>query len=92
MTSPHTPQDSPLGKASGYADQYDAALLFPIPRAPQRATLAAGAQRQFFGADLWTAYELSWLNLRGKPQVAIATWWCRAKARTSSKASPSSCT
>ena len=26
----------------------------------------------FFGADLWTAFELSWLNLRGKPQVAIA--------------------
>jgi 7-cyano-7-deazaguanine reductase len=24
------------------------------------------------GADLWTAYELSWLNLRGKPQVALA--------------------
>jgi 7-cyano-7-deazaguanine reductase len=26
----------------------------------------------FFGADLWTAFELSWLNLKGKPQVAIA--------------------
>jgi 7-cyano-7-deazaguanine reductase len=26
----------------------------------------------FFGADLWTAYELSWLTPRGKPQVAIA--------------------
>ena len=72
MTSPHTPQDSPLGKASGYADQYDAALLFPIPRAPQRASLGIGAQPPFFGADLWTAFELSWLNPRGKPQVAIA--------------------
>jgi len=26
----------------------------------------------FLGADLWTAYELSWLNPRGKPQVALA--------------------
>jgi 7-cyano-7-deazaguanine reductase len=26
----------------------------------------------FFGADLWTAFELSWLTPRGKPQVAIA--------------------
>ncbi|MBP7453371.1 MAG: NADPH-dependent 7-cyano-7-deazaguanine reductase QueF [Ottowia sp.] len=72
MNNAFTPHDSPLGQTSAYVDQYDPALLFPIARAPQRATLAAGAQRQFFGADLWTAYELSWLNLRGKPQVAIA--------------------
>ncbi|MFM2050194.1 MAG: hypothetical protein RL682_685, partial [Pseudomonadota bacterium] len=26
----------------------------------------------FFGADMWTAFELSWLNPRGKPQVALA--------------------
>ena len=72
MNSSFTPQDSPLGKASAYVEQYDASLLFPIARAPQRQTLGAGAQPPFFGADLWTAYELSWLNLRGKPQVAIA--------------------
>jgi 7-cyano-7-deazaguanine reductase len=72
MSSFFTPQDSPLGKASAYVDQYDASLLFPIARAPQRQTLGAGTQLPFFGADLWTAYELSWLNLRGKPQVAIA--------------------
>ncbi|MFD1710965.1 NADPH-dependent 7-cyano-7-deazaguanine reductase QueF [Ottowia sp. GY511] len=69
---PATPQDSPLGRASAYADQYDASLLFAIPRAPQRAALGINGQPKFFGADLWTAYELSWLNLRGKPQLAIA--------------------
>ena len=63
---------SPLGKAVRYADQYDPALLFPIPRAPQRAQLGITGQPGFFGADLWTAFELSWLNARGKPQVAIA--------------------
>jgi len=68
-----TPEQSQLGQRSAYADQYDAALLFPLPRAAKRAELglAAGAT-PFFGADLWTAYELSWLNPRGKPQVAIA--------------------
>ena len=68
----NTPEQSELGKASAYADQYDAGLLFPIPRADKRAEIGVGAQAPFFGADLWTAYELSWLNLRGKPQVAIA--------------------
>ena len=73
MTTSHaTPHDSPLGKSSAYADQYDPALLFSIPRAPQRAQLGITGQPRFFGADLWTAYELSWLNARGKPQVAIA--------------------
>ncbi|TAN11342.1 MAG: NADPH-dependent 7-cyano-7-deazaguanine reductase QueF [Burkholderiaceae bacterium] len=64
---------SALGKATTYADQYDPGLLYPIARQPQRAAmgLAEGAA-PFFGADLWTAYELSWLNRRGKPQVAIA--------------------
>ncbi|NMM78231.1 NADPH-dependent 7-cyano-7-deazaguanine reductase QueF [Acidovorax sp. SRB_14] len=67
-----TPEHSPLGKASAYADQYDATLLFPIPRAGKRAELGIDGAPPFFGADLWTAFELSWLNLRGKPQVALA--------------------
>ena len=66
------PAQSPLGKASAYADQYDPALLFPIARAPKRAEIGITGTQPFFGADLWTAFELSWLNLRGKPQVALA--------------------
>jgi 7-cyano-7-deazaguanine reductase len=68
----NTPEQSQLGKASAYVDQYDATLLFPIPRAAKRAEIGIAAARPFFGADIWTAYELSWLNLRGKPQVALA--------------------
>ncbi|WP_312793616.1 NADPH-dependent 7-cyano-7-deazaguanine reductase QueF [Diaphorobacter nitroreducens] len=68
----NTPEHSQLGKASAYADQYDASLLFPIPRADKRAEIGIDGSAPFFGADLWTAFELSWLNLRGKPQVAIA--------------------
>jgi 7-cyano-7-deazaguanine reductase len=66
------PENSPLGKASAYADQYDASLLFPIPRSSKRAEIGISAAPPFLGADLWTAFELSWLNQRGKPQVALA--------------------
>jgi len=68
-----TPDQSPLGRASSYVDQYDAGLLFPLPRATKRAEigLSDGARVPFFGADLWTAFELGWLNARGKPQVAL---------------------
>ena len=67
-----TPEQSQLGRASAYKDQYDASLLFPLPRQPKRAEIGITGSAPFFGADLWTAYELSWLNPRGKPQVAIA--------------------
>jgi 7-cyano-7-deazaguanine reductase len=72
MNAHHVPEHSPLGKASTYADQYDAALLYPLPREPKRTEIGITGSLPFLGADLWTAFELSWLNLRGKPQVAIA--------------------
>ncbi|WP_341906814.1 NADPH-dependent 7-cyano-7-deazaguanine reductase QueF [Polaromonas sp. YR568] len=68
----NTPDQSQLGKASTYLDQYDASLLFPIPRADKRAEIGVGSAPPFFGADMWTAFELSWLTPRGKPQVALA--------------------
>ena len=67
----NTPEQSQLGKASAYVDQYDASLLFPIPRAGKRAEIGVAGAAPFFGADMWTAFELSWLNLRGKPEVAL---------------------
>ena len=63
---------APLGKASSYVDQYDASLLFPISRFDKRAEIGVTNSMPFFGADMWTAYEVSWLNARGKPQVALA--------------------
>ncbi|MFZ3128270.1 MAG: NADPH-dependent 7-cyano-7-deazaguanine reductase QueF [Rhodoferax sp.] len=68
----NSPEQSQLGKASAYIDHYDASLLFPIPRAGKRAEIGIDGTTPFFGADMWTAFELSWLNLRGKPQVALA--------------------
>jgi 7-cyano-7-deazaguanine reductase len=67
-----TPENSLLGKAVPYVDQYDASLLYPISRAPKRQEIGVPALLPFLGADLWTAYELSWLTPRGKPQVALA--------------------
>ena len=68
----NTPEQSQLGKASAYVDQYDASLLFPIARAGKRAEIGLTGALPFMGADMWTAFELSWLNLKGKPQVALA--------------------
>lgn len=73
MSSTPTPSDSPLGKPSTYRDTYDPGLLFPIPRLDKRAEIGISGTLPFFGVDVWNAYEVSWLNLRGKPQVAIAT-------------------
>jgi len=72
MTTPSSPSASPLGKSSVYVTQYDPSLLFPIARQGKRDELGLSGTLPFFGMDIWNAYELSWLNMRGKPQVAIA--------------------
>jgi len=69
----NTPDQSPLGKSSAYQSQYAPELLFPIARQQKRDELGLSGTLPFFGVDIWNAYELSWLNMRGKPQVAIAT-------------------
>lgn len=73
--SPQLPHDVPLGRSVDYPRHYDPGLLFPIPRAAGRAALGidAGAL-PFTGHDRWHAYELSWLDARGKPRVATATF------------------
>ena len=66
------PEHSPLGKTSAYRTDYAPELLFPIPRQGKRDELGLNGTLPFFGVDIWNGYELSWLNLRGKPQVAVA--------------------
>ena len=61
----------PLGRTTDYPDRYDAALLFPIARSDAREAIGIRGTLPFVGADLWTAYEISWLDLRGKPQLAV---------------------
>jgi 7-cyano-7-deazaguanine reductase len=64
----------PLGQASQYPDQYDPGLLFPIPRLNNRLKLNLQENQNlpFVGVDIWNAFELSWLNKKGKPQIALA--------------------
>lgn len=62
-----------LGQKTEYASQYDRTLLQPVPRALNRDRLGITQNQPFtIGADIWTAYEISWLNEKGLPQVAIA--------------------
>ncbi|NLF52963.1 MAG: NADPH-dependent 7-cyano-7-deazaguanine reductase QueF [Thauera phenolivorans] len=74
-TDPHRPhgaEASPLGQPVAYRDTYAPELLFPIARQLKRDELGLRADAlPFVGEDLWNAYELSWLDPRGKPVVAI---------------------
>lgn len=61
--------NTPLGQNVSYPDTYDPGLLFSVPRDNNRQTLELPAA--WYGADIWNAYEISWLNARGKPVVAM---------------------
>ena len=66
------PDDLSLGKQVDYEFEYNPSLLQGVPRNLSRDTLnLTGAELPFSGIDTWTGYELSWLNLKGKPNVAI---------------------
>ncbi|WJD49548.1 NADPH-dependent 7-cyano-7-deazaguanine reductase QueF [Enterobacter sp. PGRG2] len=61
-----------LGKSTAYRDTYDASLLQGVPRSLNRDPLGLHADNlPFHGGDIWTLYELSWLNSNGLPQVAV---------------------
>lgn len=64
--------DSPLGRHSEYIDTYTPALLHPIARSLARESLGLSAALPFKGVDVWTAFELSWLDPHGRPQVMMA--------------------
>jgi 7-cyano-7-deazaguanine reductase len=64
----------PLGQSTQYPDHYDPSLLFQIPRSENRLKLGIKENQAlpFVGVDIWNAFELSWLNPKGKPQIALA--------------------
>ena len=70
--------NAPLGQTVAYPAHYDPSLLFPIARAQNRASLNLSGPLPFMGVDIWNAYELSWLDPKGKPQVAMARFTVRA--------------
>lgn len=61
-----------LGKATDYVSTYTPSLLQAVPRQYNREHLGISANNlPFKGHDLWHGYEVSWLNNKGKPQVAL---------------------
>ncbi len=65
---------SPLGKPTGYSNRRTPETLFPIARDQGRQVLGIRGEPPFFGVDTWNGYEFSWLDPRGKPVVALATF------------------
>lgn len=63
--------NSPLGKAAQYEEVYAPHLLCSIPREAKRDALGISEELPFKGVDIWNAYEISWLNNKGKPCVAL---------------------
>jgi len=63
--------DLNLGKQTQYRSDYDPNLLQTIPRSLNRQELGCVDVQPFVGVDVWHAYEISWLNPKGKPIVAL---------------------
>ena len=65
-------KNSPLGTQTCYPKSYNPTLLFPIPRKKGRDSIGIKKNIKFYGVDIWNAYEVSWLDSKGKPLVATA--------------------
>ena len=65
-------QDSPLGQASTYPDEYSPDLLYAIARIDSRSALGLETALPFSGMDIWNAWDLTWLDSVGQPQVGTA--------------------
>ncbi|CAN0493946.1 MAG: NADPH-dependent 7-cyano-7-deazaguanine reductase QueF [Pseudohongiellaceae bacterium] len=71
---------NPLGENVPSPSKYDPGILYPIPRWPARSLLDIDKKLPMHGLDHWHAYELSWLDTRGKPQVAIGEFFFNASS------------
>ena len=69
---------APLGREVSYPQTYNPSQLFPIERAETRASLALPGA--WYGADIWNAYEVSWLSPRGLPRAALARFIVSAES------------
>lgn len=65
------PANLTLGQKVDYIEQYTPTLLQGVPRSLSREQIGVTQPLPFGGIDIWNGYELSWLNAKGKPQVAI---------------------
>jgi len=68
--APAMTSESPLGQSAGFPQHYDPERLCPIERSNHRANIGLVSALPFHGTDIWNAWELTWLDLSGLPQIA----------------------
>jgi len=74
--------DTRLGKTTVYKSEYDASLLCPLERQHKRDELGVGVDKlPFVGVDVWNSYEISWLDVSGRPAVALGEFVFPAESR-----------
>jgi 7-cyano-7-deazaguanine reductase len=66
--------DLPLGRPAFASTSYDPDQLRPIPRKIGREDIGISTDNHlpFLGEDVWNCWELSWLDSKGKPVIAVA--------------------
>jgi len=72
--------DNPLGNQTEHPKKYQPDVLYPIPRWASRSLLDIDKKILMYGLDHWQAYELSWLNNKGKPQVVIGEFYFNSES------------
>ena len=72
MTTDNPLSRSLLGKQVASIEHYSPELLFSVARALKREDILGSSPLPFHGVDIWNAYELSWLNPKNKPEIALA--------------------
>ncbi len=72
--------DNPLGSQTEHPKKYQPDVLYPIPRWASRSLLDIEKKVLMYGLDHWQAYELSWLNVSGKPEVAIGEFYFNSES------------
>jgi len=63
---------NPLGQSTDFPDEYAPDVLFAIPRSEGRSALGIDSHLPFGGVDIWNAWELTWLDISGKPVAGTA--------------------
>ncbi|MGP4865021.1 NADPH-dependent 7-cyano-7-deazaguanine reductase QueF [Psychrobacter sp. T6-5] len=59
-------------QTTDYPTEYSPETLYPIARSMGRDAIGWDADKLTVGVDWWQAFEISWLNLQGISQVAMA--------------------
>ncbi|MGB5511773.1 MAG: NADPH-dependent 7-cyano-7-deazaguanine reductase QueF [Woeseiaceae bacterium] len=67
-----TNRELALGRVTDCPDSYAPEVLDAIPRARHREQLGITAELPFAGADVWNAWELTWLGDGRRPAAATA--------------------